>query len=67
MSMLSLLSVCSLHIKEVGSSIATASADHFHGSTSTSTNNHIWSEICIQRTAKLLIKETTENERETKK
>ena len=65
MSMSSQLSVCSLHIKEVGSSIATASADHFRSSTST--NKHIWSEICIQRTAKLLIKETTENERETKK
>ena len=40
----SLLSVCSLHLKEVGSSIPFTSADHFGSCSSKSTNTHMmWS------------------------
>ena len=42
MSISSPLSVCSLHLKEVGSSIPTTTADHFGRCTPTSTNTQIY-------------------------
>ena len=47
--MSSSLSVFSLHLKEVGSSIPTTTADHVSSCTPASTNTHIWgfrSQIC---------------------
>ena len=53
------LSVRSLHLKEVGFSISTTTADHFGSCTSTSPNAHIF--------FKLLRRKITEYEREKEK